>query len=622
MIQTMINQLQTINPQEQYGDTPAPMKNPKEILSSIFGYDEFRGEQEQIIQDVIAGKSCGVLMPTGSGKSLCYQIPAICRNGTGIIISPLIALMDDQVIALKELGVKAAALHSALEYPELRQAMSDLQNGELDLVYVAPERLVNDEFLDILDNIPLALFAIDEAHCISQWGHDFRPEYRQISLLRTRYPNTPCIAVTATADTPTRKDIVDRLDLPKLYVAGFDRPNITYDVAIKNNPRGQFLNFLKNRSKDESGIVYCLSRRKVEETAKWLSEQGYNALPYHARLDTNIRAKNQERFLKEEGIIMVATIAFGMGINKPDVRFVAHLDLPKNIEAYYQETGRAGRDGLPSTAWMVYGLQDLALQRQMIEGGDSPEEQKRIERQKLTSFLGYCETATCRRQVLLNYFDDNGEPCNNCDTCNHPPKTFDGTIAAQKLLSCIYRTGQMFGGGYVIDVLLGKTNERIQKFGHTSLSTFGIGTEYNSKEWQSIIRQLVACGFVYVDMDAHGGLKITNEGAAFLKEKPNLKLRLDPKTTSASNSSKSGNKTDPALSLESEDDQEIFAQLKALRMSIAKENNVPPYVVFHDKTLIEMTLTKPKSLDQIAQIPGVGQSKLDKYGQTFLDALA
>ncbi len=601
---------------------------PRDILSAVFGYDTFRGKQEQIIDDVMAGKSCGVLMPTGSGKSLCYQIPSICRPGTGIIVSPLIALMQDQVAALREAGVKAAAIHSGLDYPKLQAAIDDLNNGRLDLVYVAPERLVNDAFLDILDNIEIALFAIDEAHCISQWGHDFRPEYRQVSLLRTRYPNVPCIAVTATADTPTRKDIVERLALPKLYIAGFDRPNISYQVAIKNNPRAQLLQFLKRRetqdNKAESGIVYCLSRKKVEDTAKWLAGQGYDALPYHARLDKNIKARNQERFLKEEGVIMVATIAFGMGINKPDVRFVAHMDLPKNIEAYYQETGRAGRDGLPAEAWMVYGLKDLALQRQMIESSDAPKEQKRISRQKLMAFLGYCESATCRRQVLLHYFDDRGDPCGNCDTCLHPPKTFDGSIAAQKLLSCILRTGQMFGGKYVIDVLLGKTNERVEKLGHASLSTFGIGIEYSSKQWQSLIRQIVARGFLFVDMDAYGGLKVTQEGVDFLRAKHALQLRLDPKKISGSSGNgngKGGNNNDPALSLESEADQALFHKLKALRMSIAKENNIPPYVVFHDKTLLDIVLRKPLSLMAMGSVHGVGQSKLEKYGQLFLDAL-
>ncbi len=609
-----------------FAATDITSTTPRDILSSVFGYDAFRGEQEQIIDDVMAGNSCGVLMPTGSGKSLCYQIPSICRSGTGIIVSPLIALMQDQVAALREAGVKAAAIHSGLEYPELQKVLSDLRCGNLDLVYVAPERLVNDTFLDILDDIKIALFAIDEAHCISQWGHDFRPEYRQVSLLRTRYPNAPCIAVTATADTPTRKDIVERLALPKLYVAGFDRPNIAYEVAIKNNPRTQLLRFLKARDagkdEEESGIVYCLSRKKVEETAKWLAGEGYNALPYHARLDKDVRARNQERFLKEEGVIIVATIAFGMGINKPDVRFVAHMDLPKNIEAYYQETGRAGRDGLPAVAWMVYGLQDLTLQRQMIEGSDAPEEQKRIQRQKLTAFLGYCESATCRRQILLHYFDDSGEPCGNCDTCINPPETFDGSIAAQKLLSCVLRTGQMFGGGYVINVLLGNSNERIEKNGHGALSTFGIGLEHSAKEWQILIRQLVARGYLFVDMDAHGGIKVTQEGADFLRARPELQLRLDPKTIEGSTSrAKRSKKADPALSLESESDRALFAALKALRMSIAKEHNIPPYVVFHDKTLIDMVLRKPTSLMAMSGVPGVGQSKLKKYGQMFLNAI-
>jgi len=591
---------------------------PREILSSVFGYDDFRGEQEEIIESVIAGGSCGVLMPTGSGKSLCYQIPAIVREGTGIIVSPLIALMQDQVLALRELGVKAAAIHSGLEYPEYRRAMDDLQAGRLDLVYVAPERLVDDAFLDILDEITLALFAIDEAHCISQWGHDFRPEYRQLSLLRTRYTEVPCIAVTATADAPTRKDITERLDLPKLYVAGFDRPNITYMVSIKSNPRTQLKNFLKNRKPDESGIIYCLSRKKVEATAEYLSGQGYTALPYHAGLDKNVRARNQERFLKEEGVVMTATIAFGMGINKPDVRFVAHMDLPKNIEAYYQETGRAGRDGLPAVSWMVYGLQDLALQRQMLEGGNSSEDQKRIERQKLNAFLGFCESATCRRQVLLNYFDDECEPCGNCDTCLTPPETIDGTVAAQKMLSCIYRTEQRFGSGYVIDVLMGADNERIKSFGHDAVSTYGIGKEHSKKEWQSIIRQLVARGFIYVDMDNHGGLKITHEGAAFLKGKESVQLRLDPKVIGGSSS----RRTDAAESLESDADKDLFAALKALRMEISKENNVPPYVVFHDKTLIDMAAKRPADLEAMGHVHGVGQSKLDKYGMAFLEVIA
>lgn len=596
--------------------------SPHDILSSVFGHSTFRGQQEQIIDDVMAGKSCGVLMPTGSGKSLCYQIPSICRPGTGIIISPLIALMQDQVVALREEGVKAVAIHSGLTYPELQDALSDLRTGNLDLVYVAPERLVTDAFLDILDHIQIALFAIDEAHCISQWGHDFRPEYHQVSLLRTRFPDIPCIAVTATADKPTRKDIVERLQLPKLYVAGFDRPNISYEVTIKNNPRTQLSRFLKDRSTNDSGIVYCLSRKKVEETARWLAEEGYNALPYHAGLDKMVRASHQERFLQEEGVIMVATIAFGMGINKPDVRFVAHMDLPKNIEAYYQETGRAGRDGLPATAWMVYGLQDLALQRQMIENSNAPEDQKRIQRQKLTAFLGYCESATCRRQVLLHYFDDRADPCGNCDTCLSPPETFDGSIAAQKLLSCILRTGQIFGGGYVIDVLLGKHSDRIEKFGHNALSTYGIGTEHTAKEWHSLIRQLVARGYLFVDMNAHGGLTVTPDGMDFLRSRNALQLRLDPRTVSnTGRHSRGGAKADPLLSLKDDADKTLFAALKDLRTHIAKDHNIPPYVVFHDKTLVDMVLHKPLDLQALSDVPGVGQSKLKKYGQIFLDVI-
>ncbi len=593
---------------------------PHTALSSVFGYSDFRGNQCEIIESVIAGESCCVLMPTGSGKSLCYQIPALCRVGTGVVVSPLIALMQDQVMALQGLGVRAAAIHSGLEYADLQRAMADLRGGRLDLVYVAPERLVSEDFLSILDDIELALFAIDEAHCISQWGHDFRQEYRQLSLLRTRYPQVPCIAVTATADAPTRKDIVERLDLPRAFISGFDRPNIMYNVSIKDNPRQQLLRFLKARADDESGIVYCLSRRKVEDTARWLCDQGYQALPYHAGLDKGVRGANQERFLKAEGVIMVATVAFGMGINKPDVRFVAHMDLPKNIEAYYQETGRAGRDGLPSVAWMVYGLQDLALQRQMIEGSQSAEEQKRIERQKLSAFLGYCESATCRRQVLLRYFDDDCSPCGNCDICITPPKTFDGTVAAQKVLSCVYRTGQMFGMGYVIDVLLGRENERIKKFGHKTLSTYGIGGEHTLKEWQSLIRQLVARNFLFVDMDNHGGLKITPQGGDFLKSKEKVEMRLDPVRVKSSGGS--SNRTDPAASLGSESDKALFVKLKALRLSIAKEQNVPPYVVFHDKTLIDMAGKRPVTLLDMSVIQGVGQSKLDKYGQDFLDVVA
>lgn len=593
--------------------------DPHNILRAVFGYEAFRGEQESIVDHIIAGKSCCVLMPTGSGKSLCYQIPALCRNGVGVVISPLIALMEDQVTGLRELGVRAAAIHSGAEPGKTAETFKALCSGGLDLIYVSPERLVMDDFLDVLDNLPLALFAIDEAHCISQWGHDFRPEYQQLSLLCTRYPDVPRIAVTATADEPTRKEIMNRLDLPTLYTAGFDRPNIRYEVAVKDNPNKQLLAFLNGRETDESGIIYCLSRKKTEETAQFLDNQGYTALSYHAGLDSATRARNQERFLKEENIIMVATIAFGMGINKPDVRFVAHLDLPKTIESYYQETGRAGRDGLPAVAWMVYGMQDVVLRRQMIENGDAPEGQKRLEMQKLNALLSYCETAICRRRVLLQYFGDVAEDCGNCDTCLHPPKTFDGTMAAQKILSCIYRTNQMFGAGYIIDVLLGNEDERIRKFEHDRLSTFGIGGEHSKKEWQSILRQLLSHGFLYADMNAHGGLKITSQGMQFLKNKESIRLRLDEKDVARSG--KNAKNAPEMFVLDNDIDRELFGRLKALRLSIAREQNLPPYVVFHDKTLIDIALKKPANMEEFASISGVGQSKREKYGRLFLEVV-
>jgi len=597
--------------------------SPEQILRDIFGYDQFRAEQHQIIRDIIAGKSCCVLMPTGSGKSLCYQIPSICRKGVGVIVSPLIALMQDQVTALQELGVKAATLNSSMEYSNINRTYNDLRQGNLDLIYVAPERLMNEGFLDLLDDLyhceKLALFAIDEAHCISQWGHDFRPEYREMSLIRTRYPLIPCIAVTATADGPTRQDIMQRLDLDKIYTSGFDRPNITYTIAIKKTPRQQLLAFLSSRAQEESGIVYCLSRKKVEDTAAWLVSQGYNAIPYHARLPNQVRMDNQNRFLKEEGIIVVATIAFGMGINKPNVRFVAHMDLPKNIEAYYQETGRAGRDGLPAVAWMIYGMQDVALQGQMIDQSDSPPEQKMLERQKLNSFLGFCEATTCRRAVLLRYFDDKCEPCGNCDICLNPPKTFDGTIAVQKFLSCIYRTGHMYGTGYLIDVLLGYPTERIKQQRHDQISTFGIGTDYTKKQWQSIARQIMAKGYVRADMDSHGGLKITEEGISFLKNKDTMQLRFEDKVTKSSLHSSKSVSID--LVLRNECDKNLFQALRDLRLTISKAKDIPPYVVFHDKTLLEMVFNRPQTLSHMEEIGGVGHSKLKKYGQDFLDVI-
>lgn len=591
-----------------------------EILRKTYGYPSFRGQQAEIIDHVIAGNSAFVLMPTGGGKSLCYQIPALCRDGVGIIISPLIALMQDQVEALKQLGINAAAINSNMSAESVRETKNAIRNGTIDLVYVAPERLLMEDFITLLKASPIALFAIDEAHCVSQWGHDFRPHYTQLSMLAETFPNIPRIALTATADAPTRKDIVERLALTdgRTFVAGFDRPNIHYSIVVKDNPKQQILRFIKENHGEESGIVYCLSRKMTDETAAWLCEQGFKALPYHAGLNAEVRAKNQERFLREERIIMVATIAFGMGIDKPDVRFVAHMTIPKNIEAYYQETGRAGRDGLPSNALMVYGMSDAAMQRNFIEDSGTPEQQKRIEHQKLNALLGLCEAACCRRQIILEYFGDSALPCNNCDTCLAPPETFDGTIAAQKALSAVYRTEQRFGVNYLIDVLLGKSDERMQRFGHDRLGVFGIGIEYNKSEWQSIFRQLVASNLLAVDITEHGGLKFTPQGHAFLKEKNTLRLRkaLPVKTKAATKTRHN------ITAFTNDSDQGLFDALKAVRMELAKAQNVPPYVIFHDKTLREMAIAKPASAAELGQISGVGEVKIARYGAVFLRCIA
>jgi ATP-dependent DNA helicase RecQ len=593
-----------------------------QILQKTYGYRSFRGEQADIVEHVIAGGNAFVLMPTGGGKSLCYQIPALVRPGVGIIISPLIALMQDQVVALQQLGIKAAAINSSMTGESIERSKRSIRAGEIDLVYVAPERLLMDDFLALLRQSNVALFAIDEAHCVSQWGHDFRPHYTQLSELAEQFPNVPRIALTATADKPTRKDILERLHLTdgRTFVAGFDRPNIHYTILIKESPQKQLLQILKTSHARDSGIVYCLSRKTTDETADWLVTQGFKALPYHAGMDAADRARNQERFLREDNIIMVATIAFGMGIDKPDVRFVIHMNVPKNIEAYYQETGRAGRDGLPANAVMLYGMQDAAMQRNFIEESSAPDAQKRIENQKLNALLGLCEAAACRRKIILEYFGDTCEPCGNCDTCINPPITFDGTIAAQKALSCSYRTGQRFGVGHLIKVLLGEDDERIRSWRHEQISTFGIGGEHSKSEWQSVFRQLVALNLLTVDNSEFGGLRITPQGQAFLKNKETLHLR---KFTGKPKGSVSGRgQARPAVSFENDVDRALFADLKAKRLELAREQNVPPYVIFHDRTLRELTIQKPTSLFAMSTITGIGEAKMEHYGKIFLEVIA
>jgi ATP-dependent DNA helicase RecQ len=592
--------------------------SPQSILETVFGFDQFRPPQDAIIDALMAGGDALVLMPTGGGKSLCYQIPALAREGCGVVISPLIALMQDQVNALKLLGVRAAFLNSTLDFSEVQEIEQALRSGNLDLLYIAPERLTQARSIELLKASKIALFAIDEAHCVSQWGHDFRADYLQLTLLHELFPDIPRVALTATADARTRQEIVSRLQLDQArqFIAGFDRPNIRYRIGLKNNGKQQLLKFLKEEHPHDAGIVYCLSRRKTEEVAQWLRDQGFTAMAYHAGLSAEIRASNQARFLREEGIIIVATIAFGMGIDKPDVRFVAHLDLPKTVESYYQETGRAGRDGLPADAWLVYGLQDVIKLRQMMEGSQGSEEHKRAEQHRLNAMLGLCEITSCRRQALLAYFGDELEqPCGNCDTCLQAPETWDATEAARKALSAAWRTGQRFGVNHLIDVLRGSNSDKIFQFEHQNLPVYGIGDQLDNNQWRSVFRQLVARGYMSVDMERYGALRLEEKCRPLLRGEEAIELRKDIKL-------KSSKAKKPKVELASDADVDLFEALRACRKQFADELNVPPYMIFHDSTLQEMCISKPRNMDEFAEISGVGEQKLEKYGPGFLAAIA
>jgi ATP-dependent DNA helicase RecQ len=597
---------------------------PLDILKRTFGYQAFRGHQREVIDTLIAGHDALVLMPTGGGKSLCYQIPSLIREGVGVVISPLIALMQDQVHALRQAGVAAAFLNSSLTGKQGREVEQRLQAAQLDLLYVAPERLTMPHFIEQLKKIPLALFAIDEAHCVSQWGHDFRPEYLKLDILSEHFPTIPRIALTATADRTTRDEIQERLKLgnARVFVAGFDRPNIQYRIVEKQSPKKQLLSFLRRETHNESGIVYCLSRKSVDEIALWLKNEGFCALPYHAGLSNEVRQKNQDFFIKNDGIIMVATIAFGMGIDKPNVRFVAHLDLPKSLEAYYQETGRAGRDGLPAIAWLAYGLQDVVIHRQMLSQGQASTEQKRIEQRKLDAMLGLCETSSCRRQALLRYFGDlHDGHCQNCDTCLEPIETWDATVAAQKALSCVARTKEIFGAGHLIDILIGKETEKVSRFFHHKLSVFGIGKELAAPAWRSVYNQLVAMGLLNIDISNYGSLRLGPDSILVMKGQQRVSLRHMRKSNPKNLTKARAITTLSTSEASSSAHPQLLQNMKALRLKLSRELGVPPYVIFHDRTLLEIAQAPPKSLQELTGFYGVGEHKLNKFGQALFEVI-
>lgn len=600
-------------------DSQFQLSQARHQLSKVFGYDSFRLNQEAIIENIVEGEDALVLMPTGGGKSLCYQIPALVREGTAVVVSPLIALMQDQVAALKEYGVRAEFLNSSLAEDEAYRIERLLISGQLDLIYLAPERLLQERTLNLLHELKISLFAIDEAHCVSRWGHDFRPEYMQLSILQKEFPHVPRVALTATADERTRQEIITQLGLERatVFVNSFDRPNINYSISEKHNAKSRLFDFIKIQHKKDSGIVYCLSRKRVDAFAEDLQAQGFRALPYHAGMDALTRKNNQDVFINQEGVIMVATIAFGMGIDKPNVRFVAHMDLPKSIEAYYQQTGRAGRDGLPANAWMVHGLQDVLQMSQWINDSDAPEQIKRVEHEKLSALVGLCETISCRRHKLLEYFGEESKAqCGNCDNCQIPPVTWNATEAAQKALSAIARSGQRFGTAHIIDILSGTETEKVISHQHNTLPVYGIGKDITKVTWRSVIRQLIVLNFVHIDVENYNVLRLKDACRPILRGEQELFLRQALKKADAKK------KYSSATSMVKEEDRELFEHLKSVRLSLAHEHGVPPYAVFHDKTLIAMAEMRPQSEDELLELSGIGAYKLEKYGEFFLEAVS